>query len=107
MKFKVKVQSYTTKEIDVEFPLFLRGGDMFDSGGWYESYHRIEQSGIEYKIVVNNRDEWQYEKKLDTQDLRESLGYYLVESSDYSKIEAKEFNEKLEELKRILGEVPT
>lgn len=41
MKITVKSKEPVQKEIDVDFPAYVACGDVFDSGGWYETELKI------------------------------------------------------------------
>jgi len=110
MLIEVEVKSPPTKkQIDVQFPLFLKSGDDFDSGGWYETYRRIDADGRTDKITINDRGEWEYERG--RIEMRE-LGYYLcADPADFSRdlhdrIEATAFYSKLDEFRGLLDGVP-
>lgn len=106
MKIKAKVSSYKTCEINVEFPLFLKYGDVFDSGGFYDSYVRYDDDGRK-SIITQQDDHWEFETKtISKGEMEMELGYHLLEQGDRS-CEPKQFYDKLEEFMQELKEVPT
>ena len=102
MKFDVGVTKRETVTIDVEFPLYLEGGDSFD-GGRYENYSRIDADLTEHRITVNPKREWVYQvARLSTYH----LGEMLIGGSKCKNIGAAEFYAKVAEFKRILDAIP-
>lgn len=111
MQFEVTVEKKEKQTIEVEFPLYLQGGDTFDGGGWYQSFYRIDVDparkgyGVEHHLNIDSRGEWQYEKS--NINLSNTLGCMLVQSKhDYTKITADEFYKQLEKLKAALIAIP-
>lgn len=104
MKVAATVTHKKKQIIDVTFPLFLKSGDSFDFGGWYETFRRIEEDGTEYELTINDKDEWQFEKS--HIDLADALGYYLVEKGNAEVITAQAFEAKVADFMKLLNEVP-
>jgi hypothetical protein len=105
MKIEVDVKKTEKTTVDVDFPLCYRYEGSFDTGGWYETYHRVEESGREDEIHINDRGEWEYRKA--KANLPNLLGYILVEKRwQYEIISASVFYEKLAEMRAALDAIP-
>lgn len=98
MQFEIDVQTTTKKMVEVEFPMFFMSGDSPDHGGWYETYYRLEQDGNLSQISINDREEWEFEKK--KSDLKSQVSAML--NSYYETIESTVFYQKLDDLRRAV-----
>jgi hypothetical protein len=108
MQVEIEVTSKTKAMVEVEFPLFVKYGDSFDSGGGYDCYSRVDESRTMHTIHQDWNGDWQYEVK---QIGREWLGQmvskdYARSGYSYEKIPAAEFYEKVAELRDKLGAIP-
>lgn len=105
MKLSVEIKKTETQLIEVAFPIYIKGGDIFDSGGWYEAYYRINADGVQYRIQINESDEWEFRKS--NISLARDLGYMLVERRlDFEVIQADIFYSKIDEMRKAIAEVP-
>lgn len=108
MKIKARVASYATKEIDVEFPLYVKYGDAFDSGGWYDTYRRYAADGTSHKVTEHD-DHWEFEHQPHRQTMSgggiaASLGHHLIEHDH--RCTAEEFYAALDKMIVALNGVP-
>lgn len=106
MKIEAKVKSYETKEIDVEFPCYVKRGDTFDGGGWYDKYTRYAPDGTAV-FVTEYDDHWEFEPwnnrvLMDAHAV--NLGYHLIENDHRSTPE--EFYAALDRMIAALQAVP-
>jgi ABC-type transport system substrate-binding protein len=110
VKIRARVASYATKEIEVDFPCYVKVWDVFDSGGGYEKYIRYEADGTFIKITEHDRswiaESWEFQRDTirGTEKLRDALGYHLIEHDNRST--AEEFYKKLDEMILMLDTVP-
>lgn len=76
---KARIDKPVTTTIDVVFPLFLKYGDVFDSGGHYDTYLRYDENMMRYSITEHD-DHWELETKLISKEqLSMDLGYHMIE----------------------------
>lgn len=106
MKIRAKVTTYKTQEIEVDFPLFIKYGDVFDSGGGYDTFVRYDKDGSEWKITENYDGHWEYEFTANSKAQMEmDLGYHLI-SERHQIIEPKEFYDKIDQWMALMKDVP-
>ena len=61
MQVEIEITKTEKASIEVVFPLFVEYGDIFDNGGSYDCYARIDESLTRHKITEHSDGEWQYE----------------------------------------------
>ena len=108
MQVEIEVTSKKKAMVEVEFPLFVKYGDSFDSGGGYDCYSRVDGSRTMHTLHQDWDGKWEYEVK---QIGKEWLG--SIVSKDYARpgysyemITAAEFYEKVAELREALAAIP-
>jgi hypothetical protein len=103
MKIKVRIQRTEEVDVDVEFPLYLKGGDVFDSGGFYDAWYRFDADGRMITVSSHHDvgDKVRFECEIRGLDLR-SLGGYLRDPIGYKRIDAAEFDDMLAQFKARL-----
>jgi hypothetical protein len=89
--------------IEVDFPLFLQGGDTFDSGGGYDSWIRVDK---DLTAVVLRRDydgEWEIDKYKKWTEFSSPM-YYTTSSIEKFESALTELEGVVEAIRRSLNE---
>ena len=109
MKIEIEITKKEQATVEVEFPLFLKYGDTFESGGWYECYARVDETMNRHTIIEDMDGKWEYSSdRVGPDELGRivkadpsGLSGYL-----YREITADQFYAKVEELRDALAGVP-
>lgn len=104
---KITIERRVTQSdvIDVDFPLFRRTSDVFDSGRSYACIYRMDSDGKVLSITKreDTDGELEFEFKRDAWDVGESVEYLEAKAGSYENATADDWAKVMAEACAFIG----
>lgn len=107
MKISIDINTVTTEEVELDFPLYILSNDVLDSGSGWETIYRVESTGHfflltrRYSLGSGGSSEFEFERG--EMDIQRELGAFL---SGRSAVEANRYLNMLAEFQSELRKFP-